>query len=37
MFSKLMRQVEAFSGVEIVTWTVLDNHFHLVVYVAEAF
>lgn len=33
MFAKLMRQAEAFSGVEIVTWTILDNHFHLVVYV----
>ena len=29
MFRKILRQVEAFSGVRVVTWTILSNHFHL--------
>ena len=29
VFRKTMRQVEAFSGVRVVTWTILSNHFHL--------
>ncbi len=34
-FRGLMRRVEAFSGVEVITWTVLANHFHLVVHIPE--
>ena len=30
-FRKLMRQQEAFSGVRVVAWTCLSNHFHLLV------
>ncbi len=29
MFRKIMRQVEAFSDVRVLTWTILSNHFHL--------
>ena len=29
VFRKILRQVEAFSGVKVVTWTILSNHFHL--------
>ncbi|MFT4548407.1 MAG: putative transposase [Verrucomicrobiales bacterium] len=29
VFRKVMRQVEAFSGVKVITWTILSNHFHL--------
>mgnify|MGYP003644604636 CR=1 FL=1 len=29
VFRKLMRQVEAFSGVRVLTWTILSNHFHV--------
>ncbi|MFT5106045.1 MAG: putative transposase [Verrucomicrobiales bacterium] len=29
VFCKIMRQAEAFSGVRILTWTILSNHFHL--------
>ena len=29
VFRKTMRQVEAFSGVRVITWTILSNHFHL--------
>ena len=29
VFRKVMRQVEAFSGLRVVTWTILSNHFHL--------
>ena len=29
VFRKVMRQVEAFSGVRVLTWTILSNHFHL--------
>ncbi len=28
-FRKIMRQVEAFSGVRVITWTILSNHFHV--------
>ncbi len=33
VFRKIMRQVEAFSGVRVVTWTILSNHFHVLLYV----
>ncbi|MFT4548460.1 MAG: putative transposase [Verrucomicrobiales bacterium] len=29
VFRKILRQVEAFSGVRVLTWTVLSNHFHV--------
>ncbi len=29
VFRKILRQVEAFSGVRVLTWTILSNHFHL--------
>lgn len=29
VFRKVLRQVEAFSGVRVLTWTILSNHFHL--------
>ena len=29
VFRKTLRQVEAFSGVRVLTWTILSNHFHL--------
>ena len=29
VFRKVMRQVEEFSGVRVVTWTILSNHFHV--------
>ena len=31
VFRKILRQVEAFSGLRVVTWTILSNHFHLLV------
>ena len=31
----LMRGMEGFSGVEIVTYAILDNHFHILLYVPE--
>jgi putative transposase len=34
-FRKLMRAVEAFSGVHVLTYAVLDNHFHILVEVPE--
>ncbi len=34
-FKGLLRQVEAFSGVEVITWTMLSNHFHIVVHIPE--
>ena len=34
-FKGLLRQVEAFSGVEVITWTMLSNHFHIVVHISE--
>lgn len=32
---RLMRKVEAFSGVQILTYTILTNHFHVLLYVPE--
>ena len=32
-FRDLMRRVEAFSGVQILTYTILDNHFHILLMV----
>jgi REP element-mobilizing transposase RayT len=29
VFCKIMRQVERFSGVRVLTWTILSNHFHV--------
>ncbi len=34
-FKGLLRQVEAFSGVEVITWTMLSNHFHIVVHIPD--
>ncbi len=34
-FKGLLRQVEVFSGVEVITWTMLSNHFHIVVHIPE--
>ena len=34
-FRKLMRQQEAFSGVRVLTWTCLSNHFHVLVAVED--
>ena len=34
-FRKLMRRQEAFSGVRVLTWTCLSNHFHVLVAVEE--
>ncbi len=31
VFRKILRQVEAFSGLRVVTWTMLSNHFHILV------
>lgn len=31
VFRTVLRQVEAFSGLRVVTWTILSNHFHLLV------
>ena len=31
VFRKILRQVEAFSGVRVITWTILSNHFHVLV------
>ncbi|MFT4546355.1 MAG: putative transposase [Verrucomicrobiales bacterium] len=31
VFRKILRQTEAFSGVRVVTWTILSNHFHVLV------
>jgi len=35
LFRKLMRQQELFSGVRVLTWTCLSNHFHLLVAVDD--
>ena len=32
-FRKLMRSTEAFSGCDVLTWTALDNHFHVLLHV----
>jgi putative transposase len=29
VFRKILRQVESFSGVRVLTWTILSNHFHV--------
>ena len=29
VFRKVLRQVEAFSGVRVLTWAILSNHFHV--------
>ena len=34
-FRKLLRQVEAFSGVRVLTYAIMSNHFHLLVEVPE--
>ena len=31
VFRKVLRQVEVFSGLRVVTWTILSNHFHVLV------
>ena len=31
VFRKVLRQAEAFSGVRVLTWTILSNHFHVLV------
>ncbi len=31
VFRKILRQVEAFCGVRVLTWTILSNHFHVLV------
>ena len=36
VFRKVMRQVEAFSGVRVLTWTILSNHFHLLLEIPPA-
>ncbi|MFT5411531.1 MAG: putative transposase, partial [Verrucomicrobiales bacterium] len=35
VFRKVMRQVEAFSGVQVVTWTILSNHFHVLLHISH--
>lgn len=35
MFVKMMRRAEFFSGVQIVTYCIMDNHFHILVKVPE--
>ena len=34
-FRRLMRQLEAFSGVQILTYTILSNHFHILLHVPK--
>jgi REP element-mobilizing transposase RayT len=36
VFRKILRQVEGFSGVRVVTWTILSNHFHVLLVVPPA-
>jgi hypothetical protein len=36
VFVDLMRKTEQFTGVEVVTWTLMDNHYHLVLHVPDA-
>ncbi len=31
VFRKILRQVEGFTGVRVLTWTILSNHFHVLV------
>ncbi len=35
VFMEMLRRVETFSGVEVITWTMLSNHFHIVVHIPE--
>lgn len=35
VFRGILRKVEAFSGVKVLTWTMLSNHFHVLVYVPD--
>jgi len=35
-FRLLMRKMEGFSGVDVLDYTILDNHFHLVLFVPQA-
>jgi REP element-mobilizing transposase RayT len=35
-FAELLRRVEAFSGVQVLTWTILSNHFHILLHVPPA-
>lgn len=35
-FRKMMRAVSGFCGVEVLTYAILDNHFHMLVHVPEA-
>ena len=34
-FRDLLRRTEAFSGVRVLTWCILDNHFHILVHITE--
>ena len=34
-FRRLMRKVEAFSGVRVITWAAMSNHFHILLLVPE--
>jgi REP element-mobilizing transposase RayT len=34
-FRKIMRRLERFSGVEVLTYVVMGNHFHLLLRVSE--
>ena len=34
-FRDLLRRTEAFSGVQVLTWCILDNHFHILVHITE--
>ena len=36
VFRKILRQVEGFSGVRVITWTILSNHFHVLLEVPAA-
>ncbi len=36
VFRKILRQVESFTGVRVITWTILSNHFHLLLEVPPA-
>ena len=31
VFRRILRQVEGFAGVKVITWTILSNHFHVLV------
>ena len=35
VFAKQMRQIADFSGIEVLTWCMMDNHFHLLVRVPQ--